>query len=165
MAQCARCKLNTYVDPATGLCFDCAQLPQAQTAAPPRAAGPDDLAAIILTTETAPGMAIGRRLGIVSAEVVIGVNLFEDIASSFRDVFGGRSKALQDNLRKAKDQALQELRQEAHALGANAVVATALNYSEVSGGGKSMLFLVATGTAVTVTDAAADIPTHVQERA
>lgn len=160
MAQCSGCKSITYVDPATGLCFDCAKLPQAKSAAPPRAVGAAELAGIILTTETAPGLAIGQRLGIVSAEVVIGMNLFEDIASSFRDVFGGRSKTLQDNLRKAKDQALQELRQEAHALGANAVVATALNYSEVSGGGKSMLFLVATGTAVTMLDTTADIPTH-----
>lgn len=165
MAQCSRCKANTYVDPATGLCFECAKLPQAQSAAPLRAAGFDELAAIILTTETALGLVIRQRLGIVTAEVVIGMNLFEDIASSFRDVFGGRSKTLQDNLRKAKDQALQELRQEAHALGANAVVGTSLNYSEVSGGGKSMLFLVATGTAVTVTDAVADIPTQTKQRA
>jgi len=152
MAQCLRCKANTYVDPATGLCFECAKLPQARRASPLRAAGHDQLAAIILTTETAPGLAIVQRFGIVTAEVVIGMNLFEDIATSFRDVFGGRSKTLQDNLRRAKDQALQELRQEAYALGANAVVGTSLNYSEVSGGGKSMLFLVAAGTAVTLLD-------------
>lgn len=153
MAQCSRCKENTYVDPATGLCFECAKLPHARNAAPVRAARPGELSAIILTTETAPSLAISQRLGIVSAEVVLGMNVFEDIASSFRDVFGGRSKTLQDNLRKAKDQALLELRQEAYALGANAVVATSLNYSEVSGGGKSMLFLVATGTAVLLSNA------------
>lgn len=39
-------------------------------------------------------------------------------------------------------------RQEAHALGAEAVVGVDLDYSEISGGGKSMLFLVASGTAV-----------------
>ena len=39
-------------------------------------------------------------------------------------------------------------RQEAHALGADAVVGIDLDYSEISGGGKSMLFLVASGTAV-----------------
>jgi len=43
---------------------------------------------------------------------------------------------------------IAELKREADALGANAVIATTLNYSEISGSGKSMLFVVAVGTAV-----------------
>lgn len=46
--------------------------------------------------------------------------------------------------------ARQELRKEAEELGANAVIGVRLDYSEFSGGGKSMLFLVASGTAVVV---------------
>lgn len=107
-------------------------------------------AQIVLTTESAPGLSIARRLDIVTAEVVIGLHLFKDVAAVFRDAFGGRSKTMQDGLREARKTALAELRREAHALGADAVVGVDLDYSEISGGGKSMLFLVASGTAVTL---------------
>lgn len=105
---------------------------------------------IIITTETAHNLPVDRRLDIVSAEVVVGMHLFKDIASAFRDTFGGRSKTMQDGLREARKTALTELRMEALALGADAVVGIDLDYSEISGGGKSMLFLVASGTAVTL---------------
>ena len=103
---------------------------------------------IILTTESSLDLRIERRLDIITAEVVIGMHLFRDIASAFRDTFGGRSATMQKGLRDARKTALDELRREALALGADAVVAVDLDYSEISGGGKSMLFLVASGTAV-----------------
>ncbi len=109
-----------------------------------------ELQRIVLTTETAHNLPVADRLDILTAECVIGMHLFKDIASAFRDTFGGRSKVMQDGLREAKKTALAELRREAHAIGADAVVGVALNYSEISGGGKSMLFLVASGTAVTL---------------
>lgn len=108
------------------------------------------LAQIVVTTETAHNLPVDQRLDVITAEVVIGMNLFKDVASAFRDTFGGRSKAMQDGLRQARVAALSELRREAYALGAHAVVGVDLDYSEISGGGKSMLFLVASGTAVTL---------------
>lgn len=52
-------------------------------------------------------------------------------------------------IRDARETCLNELKIEAHSLGADAVVAIDLDYSEISGGGKAgMLFLVASGTAV-----------------
>lgn len=106
------------------------------------------LSAITLTTETAHNLPVSQRLDIVTAEVVIGMNVFKDIAALGRDIFGGRSKAMQDGLREARKSALSELRREALALGADAVVGVDLDYSEISGSGKSMLLLVASGTAV-----------------
>ena len=49
-----------------------------------------------------------------------------------------------------RETCLSELKVEADQLGANAVIGVDLDYSEISGGGKSMLFLVASGTAVVV---------------
>lgn len=103
---------------------------------------------IILTTESTHNLPVAQRLDIVTAEVVIGMHLFKDVASAFRDVFGGRSETMQRGLKQARKAALAELRQEAFDLGADAVVGVDLDYSEISGGGKSMLFLVASGTAV-----------------
>lgn len=103
---------------------------------------------VILTTETAHNLPVAERLDIVTAECVIGMHLFRDIATALRDVFGGRSETMQKGLRQARMSALAELRLEAAQLGADAVVGVDLDYSEISGGGKNMLFLVASGTAV-----------------
>lgn len=108
---------------------------------------------IILTTETySPDLIIKERLGIVSAECVFGMNIIKDAFASITDITGGRSKSTQRGLKDAKKVCLNELTGEAKALGADAVIAIDLDYSEFSGGGmfgeKSMLFLVASGTAV-----------------
>ena len=76
------------------------------------------------------------------------MNIFHDIATSFSDVFGGRSESVQHFLRKARRMCVKELKREAAALSADAVIGVDLSYSEFTGGGKSMLFLFASGTAV-----------------
>lgn len=102
----------------------------------------------LTTTNDVPGRVSARALGIVTAEVVIGANIFRDLFASITDVLGGRSYTYQSVLRRAKLQAQSELRGEALAMGADAIIGIALNYSEISGDGKSMLFLVMSGTAV-----------------
>lgn len=57
-------------------------------------------------------------------------------------------RLVQRGLKEARQAVLSELRLEAHQLGADAVVGIDLNYSEISGGGKSTLFPVASATAV-----------------
>ncbi len=91
-----------------------------------------------------------ETLEIITAETVYGMNLFRDFFAGLSDKFGGRSKAAQKVLADARRTCLTELKQEAAGLGANAVIAVKLDYSEISGSGKSMLFLVASGTAVKV---------------
>jgi uncharacterized protein YbjQ (UPF0145 family) len=104
---------------------------------------------VLLTTEAYPiNLQIENRLNIVTAECSFGMNLFEDFFTAMSDIFGGRSKTTQDSLRKAREVVLRELRIEALRLGANAVIGVNLSYSEFSGKMKSMLFIVASGTAV-----------------
>ncbi|XKE45131.1 YbjQ family protein [Halomonas organivorans] len=105
---------------------------------------------LLTTSSRLEGYRVTEHLDIVSAECVFGMNVFKDMFAGLRDFFGGRNKSSQDALRDARIACLDELRREAEALGANAVIAVDLDYSEISGGGKSMLFLVATGTAVKV---------------
>lgn len=109
----------------------------------------DELAKqIVLTTETAPvGLKVVERLEIITAECVFGMNLFRDMFANVRDVFGGRSSATQKVLRDSRRVCLTELRREALIAGANAVIAVDLDYSEISGDSKSMLLVVASGTA------------------
>jgi uncharacterized protein YbjQ (UPF0145 family) len=109
---------------------------------------------MILTTETsASDLIVSERLGVVAAECVFGMHLFKDMFAEVRDLFGGRSQAVQNTLKDARKVALEELRSEAADLGADAVIGVDLDYSEISGGGKSMLFLVASGTAVKLSKA------------
>jgi uncharacterized protein YbjQ (UPF0145 family) len=103
---------------------------------------------VLTTTPTIPGLRVLRVVDVITAECVLGVNIWRDMLASLSDVFGMRSGAMQDELRTARQTCLKELRAEAFRLGANAVVGVKLDYSEISGGAKSMLFLVASGTAV-----------------
>jgi uncharacterized protein YbjQ (UPF0145 family) len=103
---------------------------------------------VLTTTANVPNREIKEVVEIVSAEVAVGMNIFKDLFSAVRDVVGGRAGAVQDTLRDLRGQALNELRQEASRVGADAVVGVDLDYSEFSGGGRSMLFIVANGTAV-----------------
>ena len=106
---------------------------------------------IILTTEfSMPEYRTVERIEIITAECVFGMNLFRDFFASITDIFGGRSKASQKVLRDARRTCLTELRREALIVGANAVVGVDLDYSEISGDGKSMLLTIASGTAVRV---------------
>jgi uncharacterized protein YbjQ (UPF0145 family) len=104
---------------------------------------------LILTTEfSMPEYKITQRLEIITAECVFGMNMFRDMFASIRDIVGGRSSASQKVLRDARKTCLTELRREALIVGADAVIGVDLDYSEVSGDGKSMLMVVASGTAV-----------------
>lgn len=110
----------------------------------------DDVERVLLTTEMFLSLPIKKRLEIVSAETAFGMNLFRDFFAGVTDVFGGRSQATQKVLRDARRTVLYELKKEALQVGGNAVIGVDLKYSEFSGQGKSMLFVVATGTAVVI---------------
>jgi|JI7StandDraft_1071085.scaffolds.fasta_scaffold165177_2 uncharacterized protein YbjQ (UPF0145 family)/DNA-directed RNA polymerase subunit RPC12/RpoP len=161
MATCASCGVNVnFFSQTAGLCPRChfkrLRLERGEIDSPERdedaplpepEPGPD-LSLIILSTEAAPDLQIAERLDIVTAEFAVGMGLLTDIFNAWRDVFGGRSKSYQNALKDARKAVLQELRREAHAIGADAVLGVSLDYSEISGGGKSMMFIVASGTAV-----------------
>ena len=61
---------------------------------------------------------------------------------------GGRSAAYEQELKKAKTIALEEMQDEAQAAGGNAVLAVDLDYETVGSG--NMLMVTASGTAVTL---------------
>ncbi|MDC1446312.1 YbjQ family protein [Amylibacter sp.] len=105
--------------------------------------------AIMLTTEAAPNINITKRIEIVTAECAFGMNIFKGLVAGVRDIVGGRSKAVQKTMRDSRRTALYELKKEAHAVGANAVVGIDLDYMELSSGG-TMVLLVASGTAVVI---------------
>ena len=159
MAECEGCgKAIGFLESRVGgLCTQCNYL---RSVAPDEAARVDEaerlwqneqeaIGSIMLTTETAPNLNITKRIEVVTAEVAFGMNIFKDLFAGVRDIVGGRSEAVQKTMRDSRRTALYELKKEAHAVGANAVVGVDLDYVELSAAG-SMVMLVASGTAVVI---------------
>jgi uncharacterized protein YbjQ (UPF0145 family) len=104
---------------------------------------------LITTTNTIEGRPVKEYLGLVTGETIMGANIFRDFLASVRDVVGGRSKAYEEELRKAKQTAIAEMVQEATRRGASAILAVDLDYETISmGRGGGMLMVSASGTAV-----------------
>ena len=98
------------------------------------------------TTPGVDGRAIIEYLGVVTGEAILGANIFKDLFAGVRDIVGGRSGAYEEELRRARQIALQEMEAEASARGADAIVGIDLDYETVGNG--SMLMVSASGTAV-----------------
>ena len=107
---------------------------------------------ILLTTEMQPDLKIEKRIQIVTAECAYGMNVFKDLFAGVRNIVGGRSEAVQQTMRDARETVLFELKKEAYNCGANAVVAVDLDYTQIGDKGWNMVMLVASGTAVVLGD-------------
>jgi len=102
---------------------------------------------ILTTTPTVEGRTITEYKGVVFGEVIAGVNFIRDFAASIRNIIGGRSGSYEEELVKARNQAMDELANRAIELGADAVVGIDVDY-EVLGPDNGMLMVTASGTAV-----------------
>ena len=99
------------------------------------------------TTPGVDGRTFTEYLGVVTGEAILGANIVRDLFAGIRDIVGGRSGAYEEELRKAREIAMQDLAEEATARGADAVVGIDLDYETV-GQGASMLMVTVSGTAV-----------------
>lgn len=104
---------------------------------------------IITTTPSIEGRQITDYLGVVFGEVVSGVDFVKDFAAGLSNFFGGRSGTYEEELIRAREQAMQEMSQRAYQMGADAVVGVDIDY-EVLGTNNGMLMVTASGTAVKI---------------
>ncbi|WP_456300381.1 YbjQ family protein [Tepidibacter mesophilus] len=103
---------------------------------------------IVSTTNTVEGKKIKEYKGIVFGEVITGVNIVKDFMAGVRDIFGGRSQSYENELVKAREGALAEMKNRASQMGADAIVGVDVDY-EVLGQAGSMMMVTVSGTAVT----------------
>ncbi|CAM3258412.1 YbjQ family protein [Aequorivita lipolytica] len=86
-------------------------------------------------------------IGMVTGQSTTGTGVITEFTSSFTDFFGAQSGRHNRKLKEGEDMCFIQLRKQALDLGANAVIATDIDYSEV-GAGKGMLMVCMSGTAV-----------------
>ena len=100
---------------------------------------------IYATTNILEGYRIEKYLGVIAGEAIMGANVFKDFSAGIRDIVGGRSGSYENELRQAKELAMEDLTAKAEELGANAVIGIDLDYETIRG---SMLMVSVSGTAV-----------------
>jgi len=104
---------------------------------------------LVTTTDTIHNQAIESYLGIVTAEVVYGTNALRDLFAGIRDVIGGRTGSYEKVFEKGQQKAIEELKQRAEKLNADAVIGIEIDTGTISVDEKGVLLLItATGTAV-----------------
>jgi len=100
---------------------------------------------LVVTTENVPGHTVERVLGQVFGIVVRSRGIGGNITAALRSLGGGEIKEYTEMLEDARKAAIDRLVQNAHAMGATAVVMMRFDSSEV---GQTMSEVVAYGTAV-----------------
>lgn len=83
---------------------------------------------LVTTTPNIEGRHIIKYCGVVAGQAILGANVFRDLFATFRDLVGGRSASYERELRHAREIAINELKQQAQKIGANAVVGVDLDY-------------------------------------
>ena len=88
-----------------------------------------------------------RTIGIVTGQSTMGTGVLTELTSSITDAFGVSSGRHNTKLKKGEDMCLAQLKTSAFEMGANAIIGTDIDYSEI-GSGKGILMVCMAGTAV-----------------
>jgi len=99
----------------------------------------------IYSTETIYGETIKESLGLVKGEVVQSKNLGRDFMAGVKTLVGGEIQSYTDMIREARNIATQRMIDEAHQMGADAVVGVRFGSSAVMQGAAEIIVY---GTAV-----------------
>ena len=100
---------------------------------------------IVCTTNTIPGCQITKILGLVRGNTIRARHIGRDITAMFRNIVGGEVDEYTKVIAESREQALDRMREQAIALGADAVVEVRFSSTQVMQGAAEVL---AYGTAV-----------------
>ncbi len=100
---------------------------------------------IVTTTDEVAGRRIQEVVGLVRGNAVRARHLGKDLSAFLTNIVGGEMVEYTKLLAEVREQSLDRMREEARALGANAVVATRFMGTEISAGAAEILVY---GTAV-----------------
>lgn len=106
-----------------------------------------DTNVMVVTTNNLPGYEVVETYGEVFGLIVRSRNIFSNIGAGLKSIFGGEIKGYTRLLADTREQAIQRLRDEAAAKGANAVLMMRFDSGDIAG---TMNEVIAYGTAVKV---------------
>jgi uncharacterized protein YbjQ (UPF0145 family) len=95
--------------------------------------------------EIIPGKHIKEHLGLVQGSTVRTKHVGRDILASLKNVFGGELRGYTELLHESREEAINRMKQQAAAIGANAVLNVRFSTSSITQGAAE---LFAYGTAV-----------------
>ncbi|UTW47402.1 YbjQ family protein [Bacterioplanoides sp. SCSIO 12839] len=104
---------------------------------------------LISNMEVVPGKKITQHLGLVQGSTVRAKHAGRDIMAGLKNIFGGELKGYTELLSESRDEAIERLKEQAQAIGANAIVNVRFSTSSIAAGA-SEIFVY--GTAVIVED-------------
>ena len=101
-----------------------------------------------VTTETSIDLPIEKRIEVISAQRIYGINLIKDIFALIRDIVGGRVNSLETALNTAHDEIIIDLKEKAYQYGGNAIIGLKVEHTYNNADNGSILSVYATGTVV-----------------
>ena len=101
-----------------------------------------------VTTETSIDLPIEKRIEVISAQRIYGINLIKDIFALIRDIVGGRVNSLETALNTAHDEIIIDLKEKAYQYGGNAIIGLKVEHTYNNSNNGSILSVYATGTVV-----------------
>ncbi len=100
---------------------------------------------LVSSIENIPSTRIAKHLGIVQGSTVRAKHVGKDLLSSIKNIFGGELGAYTELLEESRDEAIERMKDQARAKGANAILNVRFTTSTISSGAAEIL---AYGTAV-----------------
>ena len=102
---------------------------------------------IITTLEYVPGKTITKHFGLVQGSTVRAKHAVKDIMAGIKNIFGGELKAYTELLHESRDEAINRMKEQAQATGANAILNVRFSTSSITQGASEIYTY---GTAVTL---------------
>ncbi|KPK12426.1 MAG: hypothetical protein AMJ68_01945 [Acidithiobacillales bacterium SG8_45] len=100
---------------------------------------------LVTNVEIIPGKRVTKHMGLVQGSSVRAKHVGRDIMASLKNIFGGELKGYTELLQESREEAVNRMIEQAHAVGANAVLNVRFSTSSVAAGAAE---LFAYGTAV-----------------
>jgi uncharacterized protein YbjQ (UPF0145 family) len=94
---------------------------------------------ILTPGSSVPGYRVTRAYGLVKGNTIRARHLGKDIVAVFKNIVGGEIEEYTKMLAEAREQALDRMRAEAHAMGANAILDVRFSTSYIMGAASEIM--------------------------
>ena len=84
--------------------------------------------------EYVPGKTINKHLGLVQGSTVRAKHAGKDIMAGIKNIFGGELKAYTELLQESREEAIERMKEQAQATGANAILNIRFSTSSITQG-------------------------------